>query len=1021
MPSNALSSVKEQSLQKLSHYGPVTSLKIFKSSLILAGYGPILKVYSVDKASNTTKLIFQKQVFGRNKIHSIAVSDEGKILVCGGRSFAVLKVDEEHCKLQVGSERAINEWIVSCAFLNETTALILNSHNTVYKIDVSQWDTEDQHFSLLEEVHCNEKSILYSGSIRILGNGDVYVAAGTVMNGVIIWNYHTKQILHNLTDHEGSIFGVKIDRNGKYVVSCSDDRSIKLYDLETAQLLATGWGHGSRIWNLDFFLQMDADVKIMSAGEDCTLRFWQYNQQESSLDQLELIENAHLGKHIWSSDIDDETLGLCVSGGADGKIRVHDLQNRGTLLSYSLVEISKQTGLTFQKNEIIKQYCELEVQTLFLTSHGQFFAMKANDSSFVKVTIPETLSKEFNNFGIMHGFKQSNSAIVCTRTGALLKIAFADEQEPSFEWIIESSSPNKVTNFLSYKGETSTYMFTDCPNPQIPFTFHILDHRLKIQKTLTLAQPERTFTSTFMHIDETNNWLFLGSRHATIAIYDLNSNSNANISLQVSAVFRKMCPGDTITSISFIEGNHNEATLLVTVRDGIYMYVKFSRVEDQEEFKFTILQENKLSKGFLEGAMIKDGSLIVYGFKSSHFYIWNETKQVEITNELCGGAHRKWELITYDEEADIDYKFIYINKSSLFFKTFKGRFTDANYGIINEGTHGREIRDIAISPVAYDDGNRLLLTASEDTTVRLSSVDTNGIITTYWCMNNHVSGMQKIAFINEEYAGSTAANEEFIIWKLSKLQASKVPVITEFARLPPSSDIPDLRIMDFTTIESTEGDIIVAAVYSDSSIKLWYLNTNTAQFVPLVEDRYTTCCILNVNFIKVKGQVLLVTGTTDGNVTIWDALECFLSTTDNTVTKLGPMLVKQQLHQSGVKALAIQYNDNDIHIFTGGDDNALVVSKLILSSNEVILEPISFVESAASSTITSISLVSTNKIFVTSVDQIIRLWTFNGEDLECDAATYTTVSDTGCSDAFSGTTNGTSLLFVGGAGLSVWK
>lgn len=1007
MPFNALTSVNEHYLSKLTHYGPVTSLKIH-NSYIFAGYGPTLKVYSVDKINNTVQLVCQKQVFARNKIHSIAVSDSGKVLVCGGRSFAVVTVDSE---IHLKAEKAINEWIVSCAFLDENTALILNSHNTVYTIDVSDWDSVEQSFALVEEVHCNEKSILYSGSIGILPNGAVYVAAGTVMNGVIIWNYHTREIVHNLTDHEGSIFGVKIDRTGQYVVSCSDDRSIKLYDLNSAKLLATGWGHGSRIWNLDFFLNLNSGVKIMSAGEDCTVRLWQYNVQTGSLDQLELIENAHLGKHVWSSDIDDKNLGLCVSGGADGKIRLHDLQDRGSLASYSLNEISKQTGLKFQKNEIIKQYTELVSCTLFLTSHGQFFAMNT-DNTFFAIIMPAEYSNEFNNFGLMQGFNNWNSAIVCTRSGTLLKVQFIrDSEQPLFEWISTTKlDNNKVTNFLSHVGKSQNYVFSDCPNPQIPFSLHILNQSLSTERTISLVQPEKTFTTTFMYIDETNNWLFLGSRHASIAIYDLNS---TDVSLQASAVFRKICPGDTITAIKEIEVVQNEVTLLITVRDGTYMYAKF---ENDDDFKFTILQENKLSKGFVEGAVIKDGSLIVYGFKSSHFYIWNETKQIEITNELCGGAHRKWELISYDNE-DIDYKFIYINKSSLFVKTFKGRFSGINYGIIDEGTHGREIRDIGISPLADEQNRRLILTASEDTIVRLGRVDNEGHVTTYWCMNNHVSGMQRIAFMNEEYAGSTAANEEFIIWKISKLRTSDVPLIKEFARLTPSSDIPDLRIMDFATIRR-EGGFIVAAVYSDSSIKMWHLDTAKAVFEPLVDDRYTTCCILNVNFIKLDNAVLLVTGTTDGNVTIWDVSQVVEAKT--VAGKLGTPLVKQQLHQSGVKGIEIQYTcESDIRIFTGGDDNALVVSTLELSDNSITLEPISFVESAASSTITSISLVSTDKIFVTSVDQIIRIWTFDGQDLVCDSATYTSVSDTGCSDTIKD--NGKTLLFVGGAGLSVWK
>ena len=62
------------------------------------------------------------------------------------------------------------------------------------------------------------------------------------MSGVIIWNLSSRSIKHTLTEHEGLYFGVQIDPTGSYITSCSDDRSIKLYNFEDGKLLATGWG-----------------------------------------------------------------------------------------------------------------------------------------------------------------------------------------------------------------------------------------------------------------------------------------------------------------------------------------------------------------------------------------------------------------------------------------------------------------------------------------------------------------------------------------------------------------------------------------------------------------------------------------------------------------------------------------------------------------------------------------------------------------------------------------------------------
>lgn len=76
------------------------------------------------------------------------------------------------------------------------------------------------------------------------------------MGGVIIWDLFSETKIHNLLGHEGSIFYVNLSNNGRYVASCSDDRSIRLWDLETGKQLSVGWSHTARIWNLMFLIMI---------------------------------------------------------------------------------------------------------------------------------------------------------------------------------------------------------------------------------------------------------------------------------------------------------------------------------------------------------------------------------------------------------------------------------------------------------------------------------------------------------------------------------------------------------------------------------------------------------------------------------------------------------------------------------------------------------------------------------------------------------------------------------------------
>lgn len=1012
---NPVSSINEEIFGPLEHYGPVTALKIHQN-YVIAGYGSILKIFLVEGLTHS--LVFSQQVFKRNKIHSIAVADDGKTLaVAGGRSFMVVDFDSLFHNADAALiEKAVNEWIVTVEFADNAHLLALTSHNVIYKVNFS----DPVKFNTVESIHCNEKSILYSGSIRVLSSGRILVAAGTVMHGVIVWDLHSKQIVHNLTDHEGSIFGVKIDPLGKHLISCSDDRSIKLYDFDSGKLLANGWGHGSRIWNLAFFRDSSSTVKVFSTGEDCTARVWEFQPEKDLLHQSMIWDNCHLGKHVWSGDVDDSHLKLCVTGGADGRIRLHDLDILATI-AYPVETIANQAEFTFHKNEIIKQYLELGDILVALTSNGRVLTLHQPSETWSLVGLTTEDIERISKFGILKGFENLNTALVLDRTGNILVLQFENEQLISKTWIEdEVFGSNKAVNILTsaHVTENKYFVVTDSPNPQVPLVLRELaleQGRLVVKNTRKLAKPgQGNFTFTSLVIDLQHNWLILASRHVTIVLYDLSPETDIT---EVSGLFKKVCLGDTITAMSVVEYRSSSLLLMVAVRDGYYMYIDLSR-NSSGEFVFRIDHQNKLTKGFVEGGYIRNNDLILYGFKSSHFYVWNESKQMEIMSEFCGGSHRQWNLFTYEKDLKVDFKFVYLSKASVHIRSHTNRFENDSYGVLRHGTHGREIRDVSISPQATSDQSRLLLTASEDATIKLGKLLPNGSIENYWTFTRHVSGLQRVKFFNGEYAASSAANEEFYIWKINQLQTS-IPIMVEYSKLQPKNDNPDLRIMDFDFL-AVENGFLIATVYSDSNIKLFHFSTQTREFIRLADDYYSTLCILNVQFLSLEGKTLLMISATDGHLTIWEIDQFFRTFPDeNSVPKLGNMTIKQQLHQNALKTFLVFPRLNLLDIVTGGDDNALILSSLTYDNGQLTLQCNSFAGGAASSTITSISKVDEFQVAVTSVDQIVRLWSISDNTLHCKAARYTTIADTGCSD--STVFAGRNIVVVGGAGISSWE
>lgn len=994
---NPVSSVRESVLKELNHLGPVTALKFLYEHLFV-GYGPYLKVFRIDSKTSQITLQQSAQVFKRNKIHFIALDDSGsRIVLAGGRSFALIEI-EDFLQGNEVVEKAINEWIVACEFLGNDYLLILTSHNEVLKVNVARGNS----FVVEEKVHCNEKSLLYSGSIVTANDGRTLIAAGTVMNGVVIWELGTGKIIHNLTEHEGLIFGVKIDKSAQYIISCSDDRSVKLYDFPSGKLLATGWGHGSRIWSLEFIVASHDAARIFTTGEDCTARIWEYEPGHSSLKQSQIWDNCHLGKHVWSGDVSTD-LAITATGGADGKVRIHDVSsNRLSVETLTPSRIQTDTGIIFEKAEVVKQFVDLPEVDIFvvLTSSGRLFSLDTAADKWS--SIPSVLEDKDS----MLRFLSGNSVIFASRYGTLLTLTFEKgSSEPILQSLHETKfdRPFKLINVFVASESSSLYVVMDSPNPDTPIFVHIFTKGSESPILRESLQLERLFSRTYaitaVYFDAVNKLLFIGSRYSNLAVYDLSSST-----IQ-SYLVKKILPGDSITSISAVESLPGSCVTLLTIRDGLYLYIRFSKIEGK--LTHDVILQNKVARVFIEGGFVRNSHLFLYGFRRDAFIVWNETLQVEISLEVCGGPHRQWKFTNNSIPND---RFSYINKANVVVRTFYNRF-DLKHGLLVKGTHGREIRDVAISGTTEEDGSRLIATASEDATIKVGKLDASGEVSYQWTMNNHISGLQTVSFLSGDYIASSAANEELVIWRITRLSLGMIAVI-EDSRIQAKEGNPDLRIMDFASIE-TESCFWIAAVYSNSEIKILCYDKHEKLFSQVSNITYSTFCILNVNFISNRGTILLVIGTTDGFITIWDVTDLFNGEAN---FDMPPPKIKQQLHQSGIKAIAIIDEGESWMMITGGDDNALVASRLNIGKDLTLLVE-SFVEGAASATITGISAAGEKRVLVSSVDQVIRLWSYSPE-LTCESATYTTVADTGCLDT--STLGNKNIAMVGGAGLSIW-
>lgn len=970
-----------KSNEYLNHWSPVTALG-FSGSLLYVGEGSQIKRYYW----KTGKLIGTTNIFSRNLVHGIIINAQ-YLVAYGGRSLSILDMKSiawDHS--YVSQELQLNDWITSGTFdsTEKSKIYIQTAHNVVLIVNA-----ESKKVS--EVVECSENSILYSGTILSVPQRNL-IAAGTVLGGVTIWDLATKKVLQQLSGHEGSIFGVCFSPDGKYLSSCSDDRSIRVWEVASGKEVAVGWGHYARIWQLicDYRCN-ERGMRIISISEDCSARVWHFNGSE--LRCLEVLE-GHQGRNAWCGAIDVEH-NVLATGGGDGRVRLRDLDLRENINKTQKVWTVDDLPETI-KSETFKEYA-LAGDTIFAsTSNGRvcYFDISKREYICLKDVLLDGYSK-------VRKLKGSNNFAIADRNGKVLFL----KTDPitgltKDQYLLDFKG--KVADILPFTINSDDYLFTQTLNP--------LDKYIIISsegKKFELTPPE-SFNVTSVFFDSSDGCLYIGSRQGALAVYDFFNKSCKGCWRRV------MSSEDTITSIS----KKRQGLFFLTSRAGCY-----STILIDSNFNMTVLGLNKLLKGSIEGCFLINQETLLYGFRNDLFFIWSETHESELLVEKCGGPHRAWQLShTINELGQNIFRLVYTKMGQIhyIFANINEKF---RMYLLQQGFHGREIRTISICDKTYD-AFRIVATGSEDTTIRFSMINTQSQLVKSICQRHHVSGIQNAHWTDDgKYFISSAGREELVVWRITVIEGELLA--HAILNLPLSSTLPDLRVMDFDTVGFGNGQYFLVTVYSDSTIKLWIVDTERRKFVLRAKSKYRECCLLNCHLALSDDQSYVLVNSTDGHIVAWNITEAVENRTFSdtaSLSNISTWVLRAPIHQSSIKSSSLLKQDEKgtfLHL-SAGDDNALCLSRVLLEKGRESLQVLSFVKDAHSSTITGLKVVPGNKyqVVTTSTDQKVRLWDFSMGALQLKASVYTTVADTGCIDITSILDGKENCILVGGSGVS---
>ena len=753
---------------------------------------------------------------------------------------------------------------------------------------------------------------------------------------------------------------------------------------DSTSLIAMAWGHASRIWNVRF-LPTDCSsgtrkLILVSTGEDASIRFWLATDNIAVDDgpsrSIQLRETGyyanHSGKNIWSSEnhsLRDRS--VYYTGGADGSIV-------GTGLE-STTETKAKIGnyhIHMSFDDVLGQ-CKINNNKPGNPSNSKATALKyyavANDGSILATTsngdlvhgkldmARDTISwqKIYDNLSrsplLICSDRASGTIFFALPGGNLFAVSKGSEK-----FISSSISVVQQATLLFLapteaqlrSQELHSSIIIPLPNEsRITLITVKVSDSIRLETSVRLLLPQSFVpTSGCHHLQQ--SLLVLGSRFGSIAIYDNLVESELAVS-----VFYNIHGMDTITSIMFLHHGQfpenspaQDLFILTSGRDGTYAVHMIGRTEssDQAWTLQTIHRSSPPVGPNIEGAyLVKDAAgqtqkLVLHGFRSKDFVVWNETEQTEVLAVDCGGAHRSWTYSPLQEDGSGNALY-----GGTFVWTKAGachvyRKTYEDHCKLQDGGHGREIKALAILPQrtarhgTVSDASVLVATGAEDTTIRLFRVKTSepGVLEQtdnkkFSCirtLSKHTTGIHHLEFSPcGSYLISSGGCEELFVWRLHK----NVPIVglgVVLECMLPKTDVDaDARITSFrvgkqilTTPGPIDGGSVnfeISASYSNGKVKVWKYSrehgSKKGNFDLLEEIQIGSFC-LTVLENDAKDEIML-TGGTNGFLNIQFPWQWSL-------------MWKQKVHQNSIQAsllVKLSGYSSTWLVVTGGDDNAL--------------------------------------------------------------------------------------------------
>ena len=295
-------------INSISRSLPIKALKCENSELFYAT-GTFVGKNEDGESSTETKLDEKLNIHGLS-FHENSSSNQ---FIAFGGNLAHILTNGPKIKISGQIQLEKQNWIKNAKILkiDENFEIlevaVLTFFNKIFIFSRTESRSDSNEFTKIACFTAKTKCILYSSDLLFVSaTNRLQILSGNVFNFITFWDIDlSKENVQEHSDpvpektfngHKGAIFNLKFlpNKNNQQFLSCSDDRSIRIWDIQTNSCLSQLYGHTARIWDA---IYLEKKNLIVSCSEDQTLIVWDVNDYSCPKILVKFV--AHFGRNVW--------------------------------------------------------------------------------------------------------------------------------------------------------------------------------------------------------------------------------------------------------------------------------------------------------------------------------------------------------------------------------------------------------------------------------------------------------------------------------------------------------------------------------------------------------------------------------------------------------------------------------------------------------------------------------------------------------------------------------------------------